>query len=117
MGKLGTGVSSLCTQVSLHSVVTTFCLVIIGLSRGAKSHRTGWAWRAWSRSLGTPRKQTAELLTLLESAGGGGLSSGMGISSPNCKRREMLQMKICKKQFPRQEMGTNGRVCGGERAS
>jgi hypothetical protein len=34
-----------------------------------------------------------KLLTLLDSAGGGGLSAGRGISSPSCKEKSALNMK------------------------
>lgn len=39
------------------------------------------------------RSKAGRGLTLLESAGGGGLSSGMGISSPSFKEKRMLKMK------------------------
>lgn len=39
------------------------------------------------------RGKAGKRLTLLESAGGGGLSSGMGISSPSFKEKSTLKMK------------------------
>ena len=39
------------------------------------------------------RSKAGRALTLLESAGGGGLSSGMGISSPSFKEKMMFKVK------------------------
>lgn len=97
-------VSSLGVQFSLYPVVRTFCwhLVISGLPVDTEPCRagcpeTGELGAGYQGDSGHAdegaRSKAGKPLTLLESAGGGRLSAGMGISSPSFKEKSTLKMR------------------------